>query len=45
MMERIVNEVLSFVDRMESQHWLIALAGVIVVGLLCLKGMGSRSDY
>lgn len=44
-MERIVNEVLYFVERMQPQHWLIALAGVIVVGLVCLKGMGSRSHY
>jgi len=44
-MEKIANEVLFFIDRMESQHWLIALAGVIVVGLVCMKGMGARSHY
>ncbi|MEI8372945.1 MAG: hypothetical protein WCJ35_08960 [Planctomycetota bacterium] len=40
-----MTEVLAFIDRMEPQHWLIALAGVIVVGLVCMKGMGSRSHH
>ena len=44
-MEKIANEVLSFINHMEPQHWLFVLAGVIVVGFVCMKGMGSRSHY
>ena len=44
-MEQIADEVLSFVNEMTPQHWLFALAGVIVVGFVCMKGMGSRSHY
>ena len=42
-MEKITIEVLSFINHMEPRHWLYALAGVIVVGVVCMKGMGSRS--
>jgi hypothetical protein len=44
-MQRIADEVLSFINQMEPQHWLFVLAGVIVVGVVCLKGMGARSHY
>ena len=44
-MEKILNEVLYFVNQMQPQHWVLALAGVIVVGFACMKGMGSRSSY
>ena len=42
-METIADEVLSFVNHMEPQHWVLALAGVIVVGFVCMKGVGSRT--
>ena len=45
MMEKIVDEVLYFISHMEPQHWVLALAGVIVVGIVCMKGMGTRSQY
>jgi hypothetical protein len=44
-MEKIVNQVLSGINHMEPQHWLFVLAGMVVLGLLCMKGMGSRSHY
>ena len=44
-MGRIADEVLSLVNHMEPQHWVFVLAGVIVVGVVCMKGMGSRSHY
>ncbi len=44
-MEKIASEVLTFIEHMEPHHWLFVLAGVIVVGVICMKGMGSRSHY
>lgn len=44
-MEKIANQVLSIIDQMEPRHWVFLLAGVIVVGVVCMKGMGSRSQY
>jgi hypothetical protein len=40
--ERFENEVLYYVDRMEPYDWVMVLAVVIVVGFVCMKGMGSR---
>ena len=44
-MEKISNEILAFISHMQPRDWLFAVAGVIVVGIICLKGMGSRSHY
>jgi hypothetical protein len=34
-----------WIDRISPQHWLMLLAAVIIVGLVCLRGFGSRSGY
>jgi hypothetical protein len=34
-----------WVDRMSPQQWLLVLAVVIVTGIICLRGFGSRSGY
>ncbi len=34
-----------YVGRMGIQEWLLVLVGVIIVGLMCLRGYGSRSNY
>ena len=44
-MDKLLDEVLLFVNHMQPQHWILVLAGVIVVGFVCMKGMGSRSHY
>ncbi len=33
------------INSMDPQEWLLVLLGVIVVGLFCLRGFGSRSRY
>jgi hypothetical protein len=32
-------------DHMGPQEWLLVLAAMIVVGCVCLRGFGSRSQY
>ncbi len=44
-MDRYVDLVLNYINHMEPQHWIIALAAVILVGFLCLRSMGARSHY
>ena len=43
--DHIIQEVLRFVDHMGPRDWLVALAAVIVIGGLSLRGFGSRSKY
>jgi len=33
------------IDQMDIQEWLVVFVCVIAVGVLCLRGFGSRSDY
>jgi hypothetical protein len=44
-MEEIADEVLSYINQMTPQHWMFALAAVIVVGFACMKGIGARSHF
>ncbi len=44
-MDELWNTIERITDRMGIQEWTLALAGVIVVGLICLRGFGSRSNY
>ena len=44
-MGQFSREFLHCIDRMTPQAWLIVLAGVILVGIVCMRGFGSRSGY
>ena len=39
------RNVMRMVNYMDAQDWLLVLVGVIVVGVFCLRGFGSRSQY
>ena len=44
-MRQFYREVMQFVEHMDTQEWVLALMAVVVVGLVCMRGFGSRSDY
>jgi hypothetical protein len=44
-MDHIVRDIMRLIDRMGPQEWLYALVAVVFVGILCLRGFGSRSSY
>ena len=44
-MQQYFNKILQFVDRMDPQECLIVMIVLIVAGLFCLRGFGSRSEY
>jgi hypothetical protein len=44
-MGHVYRDILRYVDRMGLQQWLVVLAVVIVVGVICMRGFGSRSKY
>ena len=44
-MDQFCRDVMRFIERMDAQDWLLALVAVVVVGLFCMRGFGSRSDY
>ncbi|MGD0900678.1 MAG: hypothetical protein ABR915_22835 [Thermoguttaceae bacterium] len=44
-MQHLSADLMRWVDRSSPQQWLMLLAVVIIVGLVCLRGFGSRSGY
>ncbi len=39
------RDLMSCIDRMGSGEWLIVVTIGVVIGTLCLRGLGSRSSY
>ena len=33
------------VDRLSLQNWLLVFAVVVVIGVICMRGYGSRTNY
>jgi hypothetical protein len=44
-MNHIFRQVMQLVDHMGMREWFWVMAAMIVVGLICLRGFGSRSKY
>ncbi len=44
-MQQIIQSALRTIDRLGPTEWVLVLGGVIVVGLFCMRGFGSRSGY
>jgi hypothetical protein len=44
-LNRIFQHIMVYADRLSPQHWVLVLAGMVVVGWFCLRGFGSRSHY
>ena len=44
-MTRLFHDALRYLERLDTQGWVLLLLGVIVVGFFCLRGFGSRSNY
>lgn len=41
----MINQAFRWLEHLNMQEWTLVLAGVAVVGFLCLRGFGSRSAY
>ena len=44
-MNHYYRQIVHFLERLGPQEWVMILAAIIVVGLLCLRGFGSRKQY
>ena len=45
MVHNWIREVIHYAARLDPQQWLLVLGAVIIIGLICLRGFGSRSQY
>ncbi len=44
-MSQLYREFLRLFDRLDTQQWLVVLVIAVVVGMICLRGVGSRSSF
>jgi hypothetical protein len=44
-MTQLYHEFFRLFDRLDTQQWLVVLVIAVIVGMICLRGMGSRSSY
>ena len=44
-MGHFYREVMQFIQHMDAQQWVLALLAMVLVGLFCMRGFGSRSNY
>lgn len=43
--DRACNFVMHYANNLSPREWLVVLALVVPLGLICLRGFGSRSSY
>jgi hypothetical protein len=41
----LYNELMNYANRLSPQEWVMVLVVTLVLGVLCLRGFGSRSNY
>lgn len=44
-MTTFVHDLMQWIDHMERTQWLLVLAGAILIGILCMRGIGARSHF
>ncbi len=42
---RLLDKLLHYTNHMSPGEWFLVLAVVVVLGLVCLRGFGSRTSY
>lgn len=44
-MYRIYHSLMVTVDHFDLQDWLLVFTVVVLIGVFCMRGFGSRSNY
>ena len=44
-MGKLLRDALRWVEHMDAQEWVVFAAVAIIVGVLCMRGFGSRSSF
>lgn len=43
--DKLIHNALRSVEHFDKQDWMFVMIAVLVLGALCLRGFGSRSNY
>jgi len=44
-MRELFHDLMSYVDHMGRGEWLFVVIVGLVIGMICMRGLGSRSSY
>jgi hypothetical protein len=44
-MNDIFNHAFQWMNRLDRQDWMLVLIAAVILGFLCLRGFGSRTNY
>jgi hypothetical protein len=44
-MWKYYNQAMNSIAHFNNQDWFLIMIGVVIVGMVCMKGFGSRSGY
>ncbi len=44
-MSHLLRDLTNYVNHMGPQQWFLVLGVAVILGALCLRGFGSRSQY
>lgn len=42
---RYLDQLTNYAGNLERQHWILLSVAVLVMGLICMRGFGSRTNY
>lgn len=40
-----LHKVTAMASHLDRQHWILISVGVLLLGVVCMKGFGSRTQY
>ncbi len=44
-MGRLLRDVLRYVEHMNAQEWVVFAVVGVIIGVLCMRGFGTRSNF
>jgi hypothetical protein len=44
-MHRLIDHYMGYVYRMGTTEWFVVFIAVLLLGVYCMRGFGSRTDY
>ncbi len=45
LLSRYLNMTFQYFDRLNHHQWMYILIGIVLLGLFCMRGFGSRKTY
>jgi hypothetical protein len=44
-MGKYISYALRYLEQLNTQEWVLVLLGLVILGFVCMRGFGSRTNY